>query len=41
MASTDAPDRQLMLLWSMLVVVGAVLCVVGWQRFFFFSILPR
>jgi hypothetical protein len=32
MLKADAPDRQVLLLWTMLTIVGAILCIVGWYR---------
>ena len=29
----DAQDPQLILIWSMLVVVGVILSAIGWYRF--------
>jgi hypothetical protein len=29
----QSPDRQSTLVWILLVIVGAILCVVGWYRF--------
>jgi hypothetical protein len=29
---TEAPDRQALLIWTMLSIVGAVLSIVGWYR---------
>ncbi len=31
---TNSPDRLNMHVWTMLVVVGAILCVIGWYRYF-------
>ena len=33
MANTHVSDRQSLLVWTMLVIVGAILCAIGWQRF--------
>ena len=32
--SPDTRDRTNMRLWVMLAVVGAVLCLIGWYRYF-------
>ena len=32
---TNMPDRLNMRVWLMLVIVGAVLCVIGWYRALF------
>jgi len=29
---TETSDRQALLVWTMLSIVGAVLCLVGWYR---------
>jgi hypothetical protein len=29
---TEAPDRQALLVWTMLTIVGAILSIVGWYR---------
>ena len=29
---TSTPDRQALLVWTMLTIVGAILCIVGWYR---------
>lgn len=31
---TNAPDRTDLRVWVMLAIVGAVLCVIGWYRYF-------
>jgi len=30
--NTRTSDRQQMLIWTMLMIVGAILCMVGWYR---------
>jgi hypothetical protein len=30
--NTMTSDRQTQLLWAMLSIVGAILCIVGWYR---------
>jgi hypothetical protein len=32
MPSSNTPDRQSALVWFLLAIVGAILCVVGWYR---------
>jgi hypothetical protein len=32
MLKTDIPDRQALLVWTMLALVGAILSIVGWYR---------
>ena len=32
MLKTTTPDRQDLLVWAMLSIVGAILAVVGWYR---------
>jgi hypothetical protein len=32
---TETSDRQALLVWTMLSIVGAVLCLVGWYRWAF------
>jgi len=34
-------DRQSLLVWTMLAIVGAILCLVGWQRFFSLALLAQ
>jgi hypothetical protein len=34
MPAANTVDRQSLWLLAMLVIVGAILCIVGWQRFF-------
>ena len=41
MATTHASDRQSLLVWTMLVIVGAILCVIGWGRFFSLALLAQ
>ncbi len=31
---TNSPDKMSMRVWLILAILGAVLCVVGWYRFF-------
>jgi hypothetical protein len=31
---TNSPNRLSMNVWLMLVIVGAILCVIGWYRYF-------
>jgi hypothetical protein len=31
---TDTPDRMNLRVWLMLAILGAVLAIVGWYRFF-------
>lgn len=31
---TDYPDRLNMRIWLLLAIVGAILCIVGWYRYF-------
>jgi hypothetical protein len=31
---TDSPDRLKMRIWLMLAILGAILCIVGWYRYF-------
>jgi hypothetical protein len=35
MLQTETPDRQALLVWAMLSIIGAILCVVGWYRWAF------
>jgi hypothetical protein len=32
--NTNSPDRLNTRIWTMLVVVGAALCVIAWYRYF-------
>ena len=32
---TQTPDRQALLVWTMLSIVGAILCLVSWYRWAF------
>ena len=32
--AVQAPDRLNMRIWAMLAIVGAILCVIGWYRYF-------
>jgi hypothetical protein len=32
---TETDDRQALLVWAMLSIVGAILCLVGWYRWAF------
>jgi hypothetical protein len=32
---TETSDRQALLVWTMLSIVGAILCLVGWYRWAF------
>jgi hypothetical protein len=32
--TSQVPDRLNMRLWTMLAIVGAILCVIGWYRYF-------
>jgi hypothetical protein len=32
--NTNSPDRLNKGVWTMLVVLGAILCVIGWYRYF-------
>jgi hypothetical protein len=32
MMEINTPDRQAMLVWTMLSIVGAILCIIGWYR---------
>ena len=32
MPSSNTPDRQSRLVWLLLAIVGAILCIVGWYR---------
>ena len=32
--TTEPPDRLNMRLWTMLAIVGAILCIIGWYRYF-------
>jgi hypothetical protein len=31
---TNSPNRLSLNIWLMLVIVGAILCVIGWYRYF-------
>jgi hypothetical protein len=33
--NTDTSDRQALLVWTMLSIVGAILSIVGWYRWAF------
>ena len=35
MSQTETPDRQALLVWAMLSIIGAILCLVGWYRWAF------
>jgi hypothetical protein len=32
MSNSNEPDRQSRFVWLLLVIVGAILCLVGWYR---------
>jgi hypothetical protein len=32
--ASQAPDRLNMRLWTMLAIVGAILCLIGWYNYF-------
>ncbi len=32
--TTETPDRLNMRVWTMLALVGAILCIIGWYRYF-------
>jgi hypothetical protein len=32
--TTETPDRLNMRVWAMIALVGAILCVIGWIRYF-------
>jgi hypothetical protein len=33
MAAPNISDRQSLLVWTMLVIVGTILCLIGWLRY--------
>jgi hypothetical protein len=35
MSKSEIADRQALLVWSMLSLVGAILCIIGWYRWAF------
>jgi hypothetical protein len=32
--TTETPDRLNMRVWAMIALVGAILCIIGWYRYF-------
>lgn len=32
--ATETPDRLNMQVWAMIALVGAILCIIGWYRYF-------